>query len=164
MDPTTILTSVIEVAIGIAGFSGIVAALDKGRAEISPEAWFYLRILLGGSDSVIVFSFLPLLLGSAEVTEPYVWVYPSILFLIYTILRNVYLITQNTGSQSWSAINHVAFALMVLSALLCLLNVLVFEEAWPYLTSMVLTLVNAGLAFFALLYRTTRTERHLTCS
>lgn len=54
------LGSVIEVAIGIAGFSGIVAAVGRRRAgPWNPVDRLLLRILLLSSGVAILFSFLP---------------------------------------------------------------------------------------------------------
>jgi hypothetical protein len=154
MDPSTILTSVIEVAIGVAGFSGIVAALSRRNEQMSEEAWHYLTILLSGSATAIFASFLPLILISGGLAEDRVWMYPSALLFGYTLFRNAYLINRARLSTEIKTrpINYVAFSLAVTVMVLCLLNAAIIRAAWPYLTSMVLTVLTAGLAFVALLH------------
>jgi hypothetical protein len=63
------LGSVIEVAVGIAGFSGIVAAVGRRReGQWDPMDQLLLRVLLLASGIAILFSFLPFTL--IELMEP----------------------------------------------------------------------------------------------
>ena len=155
MDPDTVLTTVIEVAIGIAGFSGIVAALSQRSSAISIEGFLYLRVLLTASFLCIFFSFLPLLLASAEVEDRAIWVIPSSIwsatFTIVLIYRAIEL--RRTGTNfARQPIVHLAAICALIAVFLCLVNVVFFESAWPYLTSMVLILFAAAFSFIALLY------------
>ena len=152
MDPSSILTSIIEVAIGIAGFSGIVVAIARGNDQVSEVTWFYLSILLGGSAVAIVASYLPLLLISADVADPGIWIYPSGLLLLYQFGRNIHLFLQMRRRVIVASfVNYAASFLTILVVGLCIANIFVIKSSWPYLTSMVLILLNAGLAFLALL-------------
>lgn len=155
MSPDTVLTTVIEVAIGIAGFSGIVAALGRRNSGMSAEALLYLRVLLTASFLCIFFSFLPLLLATAKVSSQTIWIIPSGLwaatFLMVLMYRAIEL--RRTG------VNFVRRPVVVLAAMcaltavfLCLANVVLIEDAWPYLVSMVLILFAAAFSFIALLY------------
>ena len=74
MDPDAVLTTAIEVAIGIAGFSGVVVALgSRIGIEWPKSAPVSLSALLLMSISTVFFGFLPLLMLSAAVSEERVW-------------------------------------------------------------------------------------------
>ena len=79
------LGSVIEVAIGIAGFSGIVAAVGRRRAgRWNPVDQLLLRILLLSSGIAMLFSFLPFTL--IDLMEPdLVWRILSALLALWIV-------------------------------------------------------------------------------
>jgi hypothetical protein len=155
MDNFSILTSIVEVAIAIAGFSGIVASLSGKGKEMSLEGKLYLKILLTASFLCISFSFFPMLLKSSGLAEPEIWIIPSYVWLgtfgTVLIIRSVGLRKSGTNMFRRPAIYVTAF--LGLSAFfLCLTNVIMLISAWPYLTAMVLILFAAGFSFIALLY------------
>jgi len=155
MEPETILTSVIEVAIGIAGFSGIVAALSQKGSTISEEGHLYLRVLLTASFLCIFFSFLPMLLIAAGIDKKLVWVLPSGLWVGAFILVFIYRVIElsKTGANFVRRPVVLLTAVCGLSAVgLCVTNVLILESDWPYLVAMVLVLFAAAFSFVALLY------------
>ena len=65
------LDSILEVGIGIAGFSGVVVAF--GRGEWSNRAIHLLPTLLDLSFVVIVLSFIPMILLSTDMQVNWVW-------------------------------------------------------------------------------------------
>ena len=70
----SVLTSVIQVAIAIAGFSGIVAVLGQRSEGVWDEMdRIRLQGLLVGSFATMIIAFLPYILFSAELAESLVW-------------------------------------------------------------------------------------------
>ncbi len=74
MDPQDALTTVAEIAIAIAGFSGVAAVLGR-RAEGQWASFdvLRLRLLLRSSFGIVIFCFLPIVLSSASVAAEKVW-------------------------------------------------------------------------------------------
>ena len=86
MEYESLFTSAIEVGIGIAGFSGIVAVLGHR----SPGAWTSadrgrMGILLQTSFATVLLSFLPLLLSGIIVEKTLVWSVCSGVYVAYTM-------------------------------------------------------------------------------
>lgn len=155
MDTTTILTSVLEVSIGIAGFSGIVATLGNRAKGLSSEARLYLRVLLTASFLCILSSFLPLLLESGGVTGSKVWTIPSIAWVCLFASVLIYRAYENRKSPSQflkRPVISMAAILGLSATVLCLVNIFVMQTAWPYLVTTVLILFAGAFAFVALLY------------
>ena len=84
MDPQDALTTVAEIAIAIAGFSGIAAVLGRhSEGEWAPVDVFRLRLLLRLSFAVVLFCFLPIVLSSASVAPKLTWAVSSGAWLAY---------------------------------------------------------------------------------
>lgn len=155
VDTSTILTSVLELSIGIAGFSGIVATLGNRATGLSSEARLYLRVLLTASFLCILSSFLPLLLEAGGVTGSKVWTIPSTVWVCLFVCVIAYRAYENRKSQSKflkRPVISVAAVLGLSATVLCVVNVFLMQSAWPYLLSTVLILFAGAFAFVALLY------------
>ena len=84
MDPQDALTTVAEIAIAIAGFSGIAAVLGRRRdGEWAPVDVFRLRLLVRISFATVLFCFLPIILSSASVVPKLTWALSSGTWLVY---------------------------------------------------------------------------------
>lgn len=155
MDTSTILTSVLEVSIGIAGFSGIVAALGSRARKLSAEARLYLRVLLTASFLCIFCSFLPLLLEAGGVTGPKKWTIPSAVWVFLFLSVMVFRTYENRKDPSQflkRPVIGMAGVLGMSATILCLLNIFLLQSAWPYLVTTVLILFAGAFSFVALLY------------
>ena len=74
MDTQSILTTVAEVSVAIAGFTGVVAVLGNRRNhDWSPEERLQLRTLVETSLTALFASFAPSVLYLALTAEPAVW-------------------------------------------------------------------------------------------
>ena len=74
MDAQSTLTTVAEVAIALAGFTGVVAVLGNRRThDWSPEERLQLRTLVETSLTALFASFAPAVLFLALDSEPVVW-------------------------------------------------------------------------------------------
>lgn len=137
------LSSVLEVGIGIAGFSGIVVAF--GRGQWSRCALHLLPSLLDISLVVLVLSFVPMILLSAGLSEALIWQCTSGLTALYLAVVLPYrshrlkkLGIQRTGGGR-------VFGLSLNSAVLILsvLNMVWLRAAWPHLVALVVMLILA---------------------
>jgi hypothetical protein len=154
-DASTILTSVLEVSIGIAGFSGIVAAVGNRAMKLSPEARLYLRVLLTASFLCILTSFLPLLLESAGVSGSEVWTIPSMVWIVLfsgVLVYRFYEARRAPAQMFRQPVILVAGILSIIATGLCIANIMHFKAAWPYLVTTVLILFAGAASFVALLY------------
>ncbi|MFT7214727.1 MAG: hypothetical protein ACI9XK_004998 [Granulosicoccus sp.] len=163
VDASTILTSVLEVSIGIAGFSGIVAALGSRARKLSAEARLYLRVLLTASFLCILSSFLPLLLEAGGITGSRVWTIPSTVWVSLFFGVIVFRIYESRKAPSQFLKRPVIAMAAVLGAsatALCLANIFIIQSAWPYLVTTVLILFAGAFSFVALLYELIAEEEH----
>jgi hypothetical protein len=70
----TFLSSVVEIAIVIAGFAGIIAAIQHRGVSNWPAQQLILRqVLFFASAMTIVFALLPAALQSAAIPEEIIW-------------------------------------------------------------------------------------------
>jgi hypothetical protein len=86
----SVLTSVIEVGIATAGFSGIIAVLGRrSQGEWRTADLVRMSILLQASFAAILLSFLPMVLDGAGLSEPTVWRIASACFIAYAAIFGV---------------------------------------------------------------------------
>ena len=149
------LGSLIEVAIALAGFSGIVAAVGRrGAGHWSPVDQLRLRILLTAAGAALAFAFLPFLL--IDVMDPsLVWrscsgVHATFVFgiLLYRFREvSVLDVTQALGKRA------IAFMFVGASTafMVSLSNALWFASSSLYVLAIVWHVVSAFLTFVALL-------------
>lgn len=81
MEGSDVLLTLAEIAIGLAGFSGIVAAFSRTRS-FPPEDRVRFLMLIGGTFSVVILAFVPFLMLYAGQTEPQIWRWSSAVFVI----------------------------------------------------------------------------------
>lgn len=157
MEPEAILTTAIEVAIGIAGFSAIVVAIGPRSGSEWPEAArVALSALLLMSISTVVFGFVPLLLLSAAVLEGTVWPLSSRMHSLYLIAVATYRLRQTSrlprGEVRRGSLIAI-FGIFVLTVSIQAMNALWLQLPWPYLTSIVLMVIGAFTLFAVLLWQ-----------
>lgn len=123
------LGSVIEVAIALAGFSGIVAAVGRrGAGQWSAADQLLLRILLLSSGALLVFAFLPFIL--IDLLEPsVVWrVLSGITALWYGIVP---VVRQRQGSLNVLGIVPLSpFAWLFTASWITTVSLLVLNAVW----------------------------------
>jgi len=85
------LASVVEVAIGVAGFAGIIATVRQGRIARWPhEPRILIEMLLTASASAIVFALLPTVFTEADISEPDTWRVGSLCILVWQLFFAVF--------------------------------------------------------------------------
>ena len=140
---TDILTSLIEVGIGIAGFSSIVVTLS--RHSVTTEMKQVFVQLWIQSAGIIIFSAVPLLLAVANFGPDKVYTVASYLygaFLAIAIPSALYLQRSFIPKTAYVAL---AFPVAVLA------NGVFFGEAWLYILILILGALGAFIAFFRLI-------------
>ena len=143
MHANELLTSFIEVGIGIAGFSSIVVALS--RQVISDEVKLAFLQLWIQSGAVIIFSSLPFLLGAAGMGDHLIYVVSSVAYGTY--LTCIFLFTPARKRFR----THPILMIGLLFPIVCFLNAIYLGQAWPYLAVILGGISIAFLSFYQLI-------------
>lgn len=153
VEPDGVLTTAAEVAIAIAGFSGVVAALaPRSHGTWPPGAKLFVASLLLSTAAIVGFSFLPLILLSAGQATG-TWVLCSMIHSTYLLVTTLYRFWQakQQGLVFGGALAALGPCLFAIAFLIQLTNVVVLRSSWPYLAAIVLSLFGAFSIFAALL-------------
>ena len=154
-----VLVTTAEVAIGLAGLSGIVAAVIGSRASVrwSPIQKLRLTELLRTSFGAVVFSLFPLILLSAGVSNSTSWLVASLTWLGYIgvaialqVPRVRALLPEAHAETPWMI--YVLFTILIATVSLQLFNVVFLHVAWPHLVTMLGSLIVGFVMFVRLLF------------
>lgn len=140
-----------QIAVSLAGFSGVVAAFTKMRVEDKVR----FLMLLGASFFVILFAFVPFLLDLGGHPEHTVWRWSSGLWLVafavcapLIVKGRRMIVAHGTPAPGWSVL--LILLVVVLTTLALLGNAL----GWPYepnpvpfILALVSGLIGAGAIF-----------------
>jgi hypothetical protein len=148
------LQSAIEVAIGIAGFSGIVGAVaGRTGGQWDTDDYVRLRVLLTASGIALVFAFLPFLLVDSFESEQ-IWRSLSALLAIVSAGITIY---RGRQSRSRGAVDSVVvsgipgFVYQAPIILLMCSNAIWFASASVYVFCVLWGLIAAFVVFAQLL-------------
>jgi hypothetical protein len=140
----TALSASVGVAVGLAGFSGIIAALRSGGGTRSENDRVNLEALLGASGFAILFSLLPFVV--LEFLPPRI-AWKTLIFVLIPIVR---LAEFRRGVLSGRITGRIALATLPMIAVL-MVNGWWLGVAWPYVVIVLAQLVRAFLSFVLLL-------------
>lgn len=152
-----ILTTAIEVGVGIVGFTGIVIALI-GRKRTGLYR-ILVSALLISSIATIAFSYLPLFLIEISVKPPMLWMVCSGILVLYiptvAVVRYLQFGSLENIDKEWEGemyiwITRLLTIVMIALALLQLVNVFYLQAQWPYIL-VVVSYVLLSLSIFAIL-------------
>ena len=149
----SVLTSVIQVAIAIAGFSGIVVVLGR-RTEGVWDANDRIRFqgLLIGSFATMLFAFLPYILLSANIAQGPTWRISSGIHAITLSVVAIIRRRQLTATDSrLSGSDVVALSVVAAVVAIQVVNSMTVGESWPYLTGIIGHLLVTFVHFVRLL-------------
>ena len=147
------LDSVIEVAISLVGFSGIVAVVGRrGAGHWSPADQLRLRVLLSAGGAALAFAFLPFLLIDV-VDYSRTWRICSVLLAIWFVGIAVYRFRQSSmlgvrrevGFSAWLGIVQMA------AVILLVINAFWFASSALYVLAVLWQTTVAFMTFVALL-------------
>ena len=157
MDVSETLIGLAEIAVALAGFTGVVVAFGS-RSQGAWHAGDRLRLafLLEASLSAAGFALLGLLLFSTQLSSAVAWSLSSLAWSAYMLLslftarqaikRNH---TEHGDVDRWSnRITGMVFMLMI-AAQIC--NALWWQEFAPFLAAVILNLVGAAMQFARLI-------------
>ena len=157
MEAASTLEVLAEIAIAIAGFSGVVTALSIRTSQWSDLDKIRIRMLLQASFATVLFSLLPLVLFSTTLQNPTIWVIASSGWLIYMGVSTIPFVVRaiRKASQGPDSFGRpmVALFLGIVGSVFVVqvLNVAILRTAWPHLTAMVGGLFGASIAFLRLI-------------
>jgi hypothetical protein len=151
MDAASFLSSTVEIAIGIAGFSGIVAAIRRRSiAGWPPGQRIMLQILFFASAAAIVFSLLPPFLFEAGIDPGLGWKISGLLLTAWIVLASGFRVAQSRAETVPMPIPRGVMVFAAVAVFLQLYNLTGEGRAWPYLVGVVALLAN-GFSMFLLL-------------
>lgn len=154
MESSDVLLTLAEIAIGLAGFSGVVAAFSRTRS-FSPEDRVRFLMLIGGTFSVVVLAFVPFLMRYAGMEGSEVWRWSSAVFAVvfavaFPLIRagRKTILKYGTAAPGWSV------ALVALLGLVAFLLQIGNVLSWPfapgpfaYVVGLVVFLIGSGAIF-----------------
>jgi hypothetical protein len=156
-----LLQTIAEIAIALAGFTGVVAFLgQRARGEWRPVDLFRFNQLLGGSLAALLFSFTPILLFKMGVPEPIAWRWSSGLIAAYlavTVVLSSGRLRRLPGGQRAEIIPWVLMLLLAIMTavfvlqILCAAGIAYSGEPGPVLVGLVWLLAFAAFQFLRLL-------------
>jgi hypothetical protein len=159
------LGAAIEVAIGIAGFSGIVAAVGRrGAGDWTSTDQLRLRVLLTASGFAGAFAFVPFILLDTGLDAHLFWrlgTGAQIAFLIAIPLYRRRQTTQLGATYLGGVMPYsypVFLALYVPTLGILVFNTAVLGAPWPYVVGIFLILYTAFHTFVRLLLDSWRTQ------
>ena len=158
MEFESLFTSAIEVGIGIAGFSGIVAVLGHRSAG----AWTRadrgrMSILLQTSFATVLLSFLPLLLGGTIADSGILWAICSGTYAAYNALSVVIRyprireLRKDPKNEVGGTYFYFVISGIAISVLLQLANVFWLHTGWPYALGVLWTMTFSFTQFVRLM-------------
>jgi hypothetical protein len=160
MAPEDILATTAEIGIALAGFSGIVAVLGaRAQGAWSGADRFHLTMLLETSFAAVLWSFVPLVLLSAEVGPERVWLLTSAAYVGYMLLQFPRRTRQISSADPAGpdANGELWFRVFVISGavahtLLQVVNAVWLRAPWPHIVA-VLWALTLGFVMFVRLLR-----------
>lgn len=149
----SVLSTAIEVGVGIAGFSGIIAAIGhRSQGEWTSVERVRLYSLLGSSFATVFFGFLPFILLSANVPEHLTWRTGSAIFgLCIGVVAVIRYRQFKSASPRLSRQESATFVFVGALAALQVANAVNIAADWPYLVGVIGALVVAAAQFVRLL-------------
>ena len=159
MNATDLLTTLAQLGVALAGFSGIVVVLGaRATGEWSSRERRLLSVLLAASGAVILWSLLPLLLLASQLPERSVWLLSSGSWVIGQLailaLRARQVAQDRDVRRQERTFLLAAFLGGVTALSLQLVNLVWLGVAWPHLAAVTWHLSLSFLVFVRLLQPT----------
>jgi len=161
LDPTDALSTVAELAVAFAGFSGIVAALDRReQGSLFPEDRMRFAALIGASLSTTAFALLPFALLEMFSDASHAWAVSSAVYVPYAVtiifvlernLRRARLedpdLIHRVSSLPLRVSSYVGFPLVIV---LQLANVMFWQKFSPFFAALLWGLAGCAIGFLGL--------------
>lgn len=154
MGAGTFLAAVVDVAIAIAGFAGIVAAIRQRRlSSWPPDQLILLQILFFASAASIVAGILPAFLMETGMKPNHVWKACSAVLICWLIGAPVFRARQCKVLGVKQQIPTHVLVWAVISIVLQCYNIAAAGAAWPYLFGVTTMLINGFSVFLILVLK-----------
>lgn len=156
MPEADLLTIFAEIALGLAGFAGVIAALGPRTKSWQLLDRYRIIALLLNSFLVLIFALVPLGLATAKLEEPNIWFYSSLVYLLFLLhvpfkFRAVFSAARTYEGFASFPIGCTLLVIELSSALLLLLNVTNYKTAWPHVLALGVILTTGFFIFAELL-------------
>jgi hypothetical protein len=157
MDFSGVLVGLTEIAVALAGFTGVVVVFGSRNADNwLPGDRLRMGFMLEASMTAGGFSLLALVLLSSLSEASRVWAVVSGLwavYMVYSLYSSRQRIKENLTHHSDidKTANHIVFALFSSLIVLQVLNVIVWREFAPLLAALVLNIAGSGMQFARLI-------------
>ncbi|MGB1885429.1 MAG: hypothetical protein ACPHUF_16125 [Gammaproteobacteria bacterium] len=154
MNAAAFLSSFIEIALAIAGFAGIVAAIRQRTFHSWPaDQLILLQILFTASAASVVLGLLPSFLMETGIGEANTWKVASLALLVWMAGALAYRERQSRAFGVANQIPKVVLRLTVIIVPLQIYNAGWAGAAWPYLVGVLGPLINGFSVFLILVLR-----------
>jgi len=148
-----------EVAIAIAGFSGIAVVLfDPGESWAESDKIRF-SLLLQLSFASVLFAFLPILLYLMHPSEPMAWRWASGLWLTYVFCSVTYRVVKVRANSNLDmdqfarVVACFMFGSLAVATLVQVVNVVRLSTAWPHVLAVMEGILMSFFLFARLLHR-----------
>jgi hypothetical protein len=144
------LSSIVEAAVGMVGFAGIIVAVrQRSISDWPTDQKLLLRMLLVASAATIAFALLPAVLAEAALPRSTIWRFASGVLVIWQIVIGDYRTRQFRAAAAVIPIPRMLLVWVALILVLQVLN-LYLGTSWPYLLG-VFGILGNGFVFFVIL-------------
>lgn len=157
MDFSEVLVGLTEIAVALAGFTGVVVVFgSRSAGSWLPGDRLRLGFLLEASLTAGGFSLLALVLYSSMHSPANAWAIVSGLwavYMVYSLHKSRQLIHENLEHHHDidKTANHIVFFLFTSLIVLQLVNVILWRDFAPLLAALVLNLAGAAMQFARLI-------------
>lgn len=160
MDAASFLSSVIEIAVGIAGFAGIVAAIRQRQlSSWPPEQLILLQILFFASAASIAFGLLPAGLAEAGIEEHNIWKFGGAVLICWYVGAVSFRVRQSKALGVTMPIPKPVLVWASVALVLQIYNISTEGVAWPYLFGVTGLLINGFSVFLILVLKPSNGEQ-----
>lgn len=144
--------AIVAISVGIAGFAGIVAAVQQRDLKIWPARnRILVQILFFSSAVAILFALLPSISRAAGVGANVTWIIGSAGLSIWFVGAGTYRVRQSKRLGATLALPPGMLVWLVAATALQIYNLAVAQTSWPYLVGVLALNVNGYTAFLLLL-------------
>jgi len=156
MAEADLLTVLAEIALGLAGFAGIIAALGPRKNPWQLLDRLRIIALLVNSFLILIFALVPLGLAAAKFNEADLWFYSSLVYLLFQLhipfkFRAIFRSVEGYEGFASLPIGYAILTIELLGAALLLLNVAILKVAWPHILALGIVLITGFFIFAELL-------------
>lgn len=159
MDAASFLSAVVDIAIGVAGFAGIVAAVRQRQLAHWPiEQLLLLQILFTATAASIIFALLPSFLAETGLDQDAIWKVSSGALICWIVGALTFRLRQSRKYGVPMSIPGHIRVMGVFAIAFQIYNIQGPGQAWPFLFGIMTVLVNGFSVFLILVLSPVKEE------